>query len=177
MIYFTSDLHFGHAGIMKSCGRPFESVDEMNKTLIRNWNAWVSPYDEVYILGDLTMQAPNRAEEYLKQLNGRKYMITGNHDTFLFKDNFDTSLFEWVKTYYELHYKDELFVLFHYPILEWRKSLYGSYHLHGHQHNHADYNLENREAGIRRYDVGVDANDYSPVSIKEIIDFFKNTQE
>ena len=43
--------------------------------------------------------------------------------------------------------------------------------LHGHIHSDGSYNLSNREAGIKRYDVGVDANKYLPVSIKQIEEF------
>ncbi len=47
--------------------------------------------------------------------------------------------------------------------------------LHGHQHNQKEYNLKNRQNGIWRYDVGVDANDMAPVSAQEIIYFFSET--
>ena len=43
--------------------------------------------------------------------------------------------------------------------------------LHGHIHSDGKYNRDNMEAGIRRYDVGVDANGYMPVSIKQIEKF------
>lgn len=42
MIFFTSDLHLGHEGILKYCHRPFAGVEEMNSTLIRNYNAVVN---------------------------------------------------------------------------------------------------------------------------------------
>ena len=50
MIYFTSDLHLGHQGIIKLQNRPFESLEEMNKTLIANYNAMIHRDDTVYIL-------------------------------------------------------------------------------------------------------------------------------
>ena len=46
-----------------------------------------------------------------------------------------------------------------------------------HQHNHRDYNELMRSKGIRRYDVGVDANEFYPVSIDEIIDFMEGSNE
>jgi len=49
----------------------------------------------------------------------------------------------------------------------------GAYHLHGHQHNNSLYNFENLKKGLRRYDVGVDANNFKPISIDEIIKFFE----
>ena len=52
MIYFTADTHFCHSNIIGSCGRSFEKVGEMNRTLIENRNSYVTARDEVYILGD-----------------------------------------------------------------------------------------------------------------------------
>lgn len=53
MIYYISDLHFGHSNIIKLCGRPFQSLEEMNNVLINNWNSKVTNGDKVYIIGDL----------------------------------------------------------------------------------------------------------------------------
>ena len=50
--FFTSDTHFGHANIIKYCNRPFSSLEEMNSTIIRNWNEMVKPEDTVFFLGD-----------------------------------------------------------------------------------------------------------------------------
>jgi calcineurin-like phosphoesterase family protein len=51
-VYFTADQHFGHAGIIGLCKRPFRSVEEMDEAMIANWNAVVGPDDEVWHLGD-----------------------------------------------------------------------------------------------------------------------------
>ena len=50
-IFVTSDPHFYHDNIIKYCNRPFSNVDEMNLTLIRNWNSKVTPEDDVYVIG------------------------------------------------------------------------------------------------------------------------------
>jgi len=55
----------------------------MNDSLIENWNDTVSPDDEVYILGDVTMEGPDKAFAMLSQLKGVKYLIRGNHDRFV----------------------------------------------------------------------------------------------
>lgn len=173
MIYFTADLHFFHENVIKYAGRPFRNFDDMNKALIKKWNEKISFQDEVYILGDFTMKGPDLATGILAQLKGSKHLICGNHDGFVTKTGFDRSLFASVQDYSEVVYANTRFVLFHYPIAEWNGFYKGSIHLHGHQHNHAYYNYDNLQKGIRRYDVGVDANNMSPVSAEDIIAFFQ----
>ncbi len=172
MIYFTSDPHFFHDKIIKHTHRPFHTVEEMNKTLIKKWNSRITPNDEVYILGDLTMKGADIASTVLYSLKGKKYLIRGNHDSFVDSSDFDRSLFVSVRDYMEIEYCNTHFVLFHYPIAEWHGYGRGAIALHGHQHNHKDYNIKNQKNGFMRYDVGVDANDMAPVSAEEIIHFF-----
>ena len=172
MIYFTSDLHFYHKNIIKYAKRPFDSVEEMNEKLIKNWNNRIKSEDEVYILGDFTMKGTEYAADILSKLKGKKYLIKGNHDNFVNQETFDNSLFEWVKDYFELQYNNQSFIMFHYPIEEWNHFFRGAIHLHGHQHNSPEYNILNEEKGLKKYDVGVDANYMKPVSIEDIIGFF-----
>ena len=174
MIYFTSDLHFYHENIIKAVNRPFDNAEQMNDTLIKNWNDRVRPNDEIYILGDFTMKGYTFATETLCQLKGRKHLIKGNHDKFSDSPHFEKYLFESISDYKQIDYMNTKFILFHYPILEWNHFFRGSIHLHGHQHNKPEYNLENLRKGIKRYDVGVDANNMTPISADEIIAFFKN---
>lgn len=53
MIFFTADLHLGHANTIGHCDRPFSSFEEMDEHLIFAWNSHVRPNDSVYIIGDL----------------------------------------------------------------------------------------------------------------------------
>lgn len=172
MIYFTADLHFYHEKIIAHAKRPFRSAEEMDQALIQRWNSRVSFDDEVYILGDVTMKGAALAMECLSALRGKKHLIRGNHDRFVDSPNFEPSLFASIQHYGELTYQNTRFILFHYPIAEWNGFYRGAVHLHGHQHNHGDYNLNQREAGLLRYDVGVDANNMEPVSAEEILRFF-----
>ena len=172
MIYFTADLHFYHDKIIRHTQRPFRNVEEMNTALIKKWNDKVSYDDEVYILGDFTMKGAEIASSCLYSLCGKKHLIRGNHDRFADSAAFEPSLFVSIRDYMEITYLNTRFILFHYPIVEWNGYWKGAIALHGHQHNHKNYNLENRKKGIRRYDVGVDANDMEPVSAEEIIRFF-----
>ena len=170
MIYFTSDLHLGHAAIIHMQNRPFESVEEMNEKLIENFNQTIHQGDTVYILGDIAFRVKmETANEMISKLNGRKILINGNHDK-----KYDPSLFVNVTDYMTSSFNGRPFVLMHYPMLSWPHKSRGAIQLHGHIHARMDYNMKNREAGGLRYDVGVDANDYKPVSVNQIIEFFKD---
>lgn len=80
-IFITSDSHFGHKNIIQYENRPFADIEEMNSKMIELWNQTVKPDDIVYHLGDV---APFKKETYItaivKQLNGDKRLILGNHD-------------------------------------------------------------------------------------------------
>ena len=173
--YFTADLHFGHSNIIRLAGRPFSDVEEMDKVLVRNWNSTVKQEDEIYIIGDFSWHSdPEKVNSLLKKLNGRKFLITGNHDYFLKNKNFDRSQFVWIKSYAVIKHEGTKLVLFHYPIEEWDGFYRGSVHIHGHQHNGPEYNVKQQKLNLKRYDAGVDANNYAPVSINHIINFTKN---
>ena len=86
MIYYISDLHFGHRNVIAMDGRPFESIEEMDATLIRLWNERVTDEDDVYIVGDFAYRNNYTATWYLRQLKGRKHLIIGNHDLHTIQD-------------------------------------------------------------------------------------------
>ena len=69
MIFFTSDLHLGHENCIRLCNRPFSSIEEMDETLIENWNHKVTGKDTVYILGDLIYRSQKPPEEYLRRVH------------------------------------------------------------------------------------------------------------
>ena len=174
MIYFTADCHFCHRNIIESCERPFKDADEMNNAMIERWNSAVTSRDEVYILGDFIFRGTaSEANEILLKLKGRKYLIKGNHEQYLEDPEFHKEAFQWVKDYYILKYEKIDFVLFHYPMLSWHKSYHGSIHLYGHVHNsgkkYPEFETTLKLLGPRAINVGVDVNDFYPVSIQEII--------
>lgn len=92
MRFFTADTHFNHRRVISYCKRPFcteeemisyniptESVKKMNDYLVNEWNKTITNNDEIYILGDFSLNH-KEATKYGKQLNGKKYLILGNHD-------------------------------------------------------------------------------------------------
>ena len=120
--FYCADLHLDHSNMLKfePENRPFTNVDEMNEAIIQYWNAKVKPGDEVYILGDFCFDTKgNRATNFLRRLNGQKFLVKGNHDAFLKAKDFDKSEFVWIKDYAEI--KDTVngeevsVILFHLP--------------------------------------------------------------
>ncbi len=79
-VWFTSDTHFGHANIIKFCGRPWDSVEEMNEGIIERWNSVVDKDDTVFHLGDVALGPIHDSLALIKRLNGYKYLVPGNHD-------------------------------------------------------------------------------------------------
>lgn len=173
MIYFTSDTHFGHTNVIRYNRRPFETAEEMDEALIRNWNSRVEPEDDIFILGDLTLKGPGAANALLPRLQGRKYLIRGNHDQFADRLTFRREYFQWIRDYYELEVQGRFYILCHFPFLSWNGMNEGSFQLHGHQHNRPDYNLYNRGMGRAQLDVGVDAWNMAPVSLQELTAFWE----
>ena len=168
MIYFTADLHLGHANIIKMRSRPFANAEEMDEKLIRNINITCNQNDTLVILGDVAFKGnKEKAQKQIARMLPKKVLIRGNHDA-----DYSGGLFEAVHSYYDFKAYGRQIVLCHYPFLEWDGFFRGSLHLHGHQHNFADYNARMRKLSVMRYDVGVDANNYKPVSLDDIFDFF-----
>lgn len=185
LIYFTSDLHFGHKNILKYCPnfRNFQSIDEMDEYLVYLWNKTVTPDDEIYNLGDFSFyNSVEKIKQILTRLNGKHSLILGNHDNLinenkdLFKNRYKNDgnlLLEEILNYKKLSIKindiKENFILFHYPILEWDKKDHGSVLLYGHLHN----NLASIKG--RALNVGYDLHG-KILSVYDVIEFVKDVK-
>ena len=169
-IFFTADTHFGHANIIRYCNRPFHSIGEHDAALITNWNAVVRPDDEVYVLGDFIFaKNVEEVESVTQRLNGRKYLIRGNHD----RTELCESSFAWIKDYHEMAAHNLKWVLFHYPLHEWHGKYRsnGFVHLHGHTHNRIEKNGDPSHpetSNKRRINVGVDLHGFTPIRAKAL---------
>lgn len=160
-IFFTSDTHFGHAAIIRSCGRPYASVEEMDAALIASWNDIVGPGDTVWHLGDFAFRNEKSPADYRRKLNGEIHLIVGNHDGRTVPAHAD--LFASVSDIERLDAGGRRIVLCHYPMREWPGAFRGDWHLFGHVHSGYDgspwgYSM----------DVGVDSNGYRPISLDEV---------
>lgn len=162
MIFFTADTHFNHANIIKYCNRPFQDVNEMNTEIVERWNKIVKENDLIYHLGDF---AWSNSLYFIKQLNGHIHIIFGNHD----KDarKYKSSFQRYSDFGFELKEKDHHIVLCHYAMKVWNRSHFNSWHLYGHSHGTLTTNGKS-------YDVGVDSNNFKPVSLDEICDIMKD---
>lgn len=168
-VFFTADLHFGHANIIKTCNRPFNSVEDMDEALIKNWNRRVGQNDTVYILGDFMFRAKNPPEYYLRQLRGRKHLLIGNHDQWIKKC--DLSAF-FISVHDEWHTSDgqHAISLNHYPMMSWPHEN-RAYMVFGHLHNAMTGDkIEYICKQERMLNAGVEINHYEPVTFDKLLE-------
>lgn len=175
MIYFTADTHFGHDAIVKVCQRPFDNVENMNETLIQNWNEKVKGNDTVYIIGDMFFRCQN-ADTILAKLKGKKKLIIGNHDGSWLNENTE-KYFHSIDKFLEFSDGFRMITLCHYPLMTW-KHKEKSYMIHGHIHNDTscDY-WQIIKSTQNLLNAGVDINFFEPVTFDELLknnNLFKN---
>jgi calcineurin-like phosphoesterase family protein len=172
LIYFTADVHAFHENIIKHVNRPFANAAEMNAALIDNWNQRVQPNDQIYILGDFSFGSSAQTEQILRQLNGKKYLAAGNHDHQLLKDQvlrkYFVDIFELRTFKFPVAGELQKVVCAHYPMKTWDCRHYRSWQLYGHVHSRSHEVTDELQL-----DVGVDANNYRPISIDEIAEIMK----
>lgn len=174
-IFFTGDQHFGHENIIKFCNRSFNDVGEMDQALIRSWNEMVRPSDTVFHLGDLTLGDAGVARGYIKELNGKIYVLSNpwHHDKRWLGETYFT------RSGYQVEYLPPVIsieipelgegkhplsiMLCHYPMAEWDRKHHKGWHLHAHSHG-------NHHAEGYIMDVGVDATNGKPISLRQVVE-------
>ncbi len=174
-LFFTSDTHFGHRHILEFCHRPYSSIEEHDAALIENWNSVVGPDDLVFHLGDFGFGGFPFWKEIRDQLNGHIILVIGNHDWKNLTAG-SKQLFDDCVSQARILVDGQTVYLNHFPYL-----------CFAHQNpTHKDYSIQlyghvhsgpvSSGSDIKRlvytfptqYDVGVDNNDYTPVSWKEV---------
>lgn len=203
MKYYISDLHFYHEALLTEMDyRGFENLEAMHDYMIKAWNDKVNKRDEVYILGDVSFGNGEETNRILEKLNGKLFLIRGNHDNrFLKKADFRSERFEWIKDYYEGNDNKRKVILCHYPILcyngQYRVNQAGestSFMLFGHVHDSHDQRLIEEFVGITERQIIYDRDgnekklhcnlfncfcmysDYKPLSLDEWIAFWRKNE-
>jgi len=167
-IFLTSDCHFFHQNIISYCNRPFDTIEEMNEALIKNWNSVVTYEDTVYVLGDFFMGRTEWIDSVLCRLNGKIILIRGNHDSGPRIEHFKSKGIE-VKDIDYIRYKGRFFILNHFPneSKDFMKMICKDNSevvwLYGHVHDNAPKGYVNGT-----YHVGADTNNYTPISLDQI---------
>jgi calcineurin-like phosphoesterase family protein len=158
-LFFTADEHYDHVNILEYCSRPFSNVYEMNETLINNHNNIVKSNDLVYHLGDFTLAKD--AKDFQHRLRGNHIYLKGSHDYWIQAD---------APQILGIKVAEQHIILCHYAMRVWASSHYGSWQLYGHSHG----KLLPRG---KQWDVGVDNNQFRPISFDEVVTIMQNLPE
>ena len=151
----------------------------MDDALIANWNRVVGKDDIIFHLGDFAMGGSAEWSRLLQKLNGKIYLILGNHDMKTIGAGF--SRLEGVAMQMLINVKGQKIYLNHYPFLCYGGSYRNTWQLYGHVHT----SPANRGLDVPRlkmlmpmqYDVGVDNNNYSPISFEQVKKIIRNQIE
>lgn len=165
--YLASDLHLGHANIIDHCDRPFASVEEMNRTLIANWNDTVEPNDIVFFLGDLGHFADDESlRRWLHELHGRIVFIEGNHDS---PERYTGGVH--THQYCILSHGDQEFCCTHRP--ENAPRFWDGWVLHGHHHNNDPEEYPLVSPAHRRANLSIELTGYRPVAVDRVFELIE----
>ena len=172
-VFFTSDTHFEHSNIINFCSRPFKNTEEMDNAIIDNWNSCVGEDDIIFHLGDVSYHSSNNIQNILKRLNGTKYLILGNHDSKYVK--IYSKYFKEISYQMRINIDSWLLYLNHFPFLA-LSGTYSNLNLEGQAFGHVHYGPNSTGKDTERlkylfpnqYDVGVDNNNYTPISWKTL---------
>lgn len=151
MFWFTADEHYNHIKILDYCKRPFTSIEQMSETIISNHNKLVGKDDVTIHAGDFGwFKKQEDAAKVYKRLKGNHIFLKGSHDRWLPENS---------KIMWRRHIDGQFVVVCHYAFRTWERAHYGSWNLHGHSHGTLP------PIG-RQYDIGVDCNNFEPVSFE-----------
>lgn len=180
-VWISSDIHYGHKNICRGVTnwrtsqgeipidstRDFDTVEQMNSTIVDRINSKVGQNDTFILLGDIAFGGFENIGIFLDRLVCKNiYLILGNHDQHIKNDRgYIKSRFMTVSNYAELNIDGANFVLSHYPFASWHGLNKGVIHLHGHVH----LSPKNKWGNGKKLDVGLDGNNYYPYSITEIV--------
>lgn len=171
-VYFTADTHFHNRSIIHYSGRPFKDAAEMDEELVRRWNETVPEDGIVFHLGDFAHGSAEDWLSVLQRLNGEVHLIAGNHDTATARAK-ALAGFASIRQQRIIDIEGQKVYLNHYPYLCYGGAYDGVWQLFGHVHSgpKAASGLDHPRLRMlypTQYDVGVDNNDFKPVSFREV---------
>jgi len=179
-IYWTADLHFAHANILKHMparGMLFEDIVEMEEYFIFTINGLVKPQDTLVIAGDFCWKA-SRVGHFRHRLNVRNILFTfGNHDAASAGDHFSKAEYMLFPKFNGQHFHTQ-----HYPLVSWRKMRHGGIGCYGHSHGMFEEELDRLWPYRNAMDVGIDYayrlhGVFRPFHIDEVIERCSNPPE
>jgi len=161
--WFTSDQHFGHFNIIKYCERPFSSIQEHDEELIKNHNEVVGKQDIIIHAGDFTLinNKERVYKDYINRLKGNHVFLRGSHDYWLPKST---------QSIFEKEIDGHFIVVCHYAMRVWARSHWNSFMVYGHSHGKL-------EPVGKQHDIGVDNNNFYPVSFEQVIEIMKTRSD
>lgn len=158
-VFFTADTHFGDSNIIKYENRPFSCTEEMDSTLIYNWNNTVSEEDKVFLVGDFSAYGFEKSREICQKLNGEKFLVMGNHDTENEQYYYECG-FSGVSLYPIIY--ENFWIISHEPLYINRNMPYAN--IFGHVHANPLY----KDVSEQSFCVSIERTDYRPVEFSEI---------
>jgi len=184
MIWITSDPHWGHIQILqyepKRQGVLGSTIEEHDEALFKRINSKVKPDDILIIIGDFSLSSGTAVRNYRARINCKNVqLVLGNHDKHT-QSYYHSAGFSVVCYEMTLKIAKEYVRIRHHPYRKpWWKTIFpwqykerdrrkrpvdrGGFLLHGHSHSRQ----ATRVLG-RRINVGVDMNNYYPLSMKDI---------
>ncbi len=152
--FFIADTHFSDDSIRRYENRPFDSTEEMDERIVKNWNLTVKKDDTVFLVGDVGN------EKMLPELNGKKILVRGNHDRLSeeeYKKLGVLAVYDYPIVY------ENFWMVSHEPMYVNRNAPYAN--IFGHIHSNPEY----RTVSPRSFCVSVERTEYKPVSFEEIV--------
>ena len=157
----------------------------MGRALIENWNSVVGPEDIVVTMGDFFwFNDSHSIKKVVNQLNGTIYIVLGNHDkreSFRRCDPEKLIILDGISHIFlrcedENRWYEKTFeiVCSHYPLMTWSHRDRGAINVFGHIHSGwlrsgDDYDQNLPLWKGQQLDVGVDNQNFTPVSFEDIL--------
>lgn len=168
--FLIGNCQFGRASVIKSNGRPFGNIIDMNEEMIDNWNKVVTNEDTVIHLGNFAWD-PTTAIEVLEVLNGKNiWLVPAEHDDAILDLAAKQMLPKGVRVINRISEQSNLNATFSYwPMMEWPGKTKGNYLFYGYYGK--KYKPDHKKKLIN---MAVEFWNYAPQDIQSLIRLFED---